>query len=83
MPIERPEGWVPRDVDEAQAYINEYVRIGGGDRSTLALCRQILQTKDSVLTGSQPAGSKRSSGTFAPPLPIERTTTRLRRRSTR
>ena len=56
MPIERPEGWVPRDVDEAQAYINEYVRIGGGDRSTLALCRQILQTKDSVFTGSEPAG---------------------------
>ncbi len=56
MPIERPEGWVPRDVAEAQAYINEYVRVGGGDRSTLALCRQILQTKDTVFTGSQPAG---------------------------
>ncbi len=55
MPIERPEGWAPRDVSEAQAYINEYVRVGGGDPFTLSLCRQILQAKDTVLTGSQPA----------------------------
>ncbi|MGO8862001.1 MAG: hypothetical protein ACLQRH_14720 [Acidimicrobiales bacterium] len=54
MPIERPEGWEPRDSAEAQAYINEYVRIGGGDRSTLALCRQILQTKDTIATSPKP-----------------------------
>lgn len=62
MAIERPEGWMPKDATEAQGYINDHVRDGGGDPHMLEYCHKVVETKDVKTTpfrGSPPVGPDR------------------------